>query len=110
MSIKDKLSRLKESIRAEKDPDVKQTLKAIGAGMANFYINNKKINDLAKQRYERFCNGCDFNEPENVVSLAVTDNSLPELSGKKCTECGGCTLSYKLRQSIKPCKLWKEND
>ncbi len=95
------INRLKESLEKEKkegkDPNVLKSLDAVFQGISNFYLNRNT--KLAKQRAERYCNGCEFNISEPIESLRVKDKRVPALSGRTCKECG-CVLSYKLRQNI----------
>lgn len=102
------IKRLKESYEQSEDPDIKTQIKAIISGITNFHINSRARTARARERYENHCKTCIHNKPEPIASLAVRDKEIPEISGRSCFECGGCILSYKLRQDIKPCSLWKE--
>lgn len=106
MSITDKIQRLKEGLASETDPDLILSTKAIISGIVNHHLNLRK--DLALQRYEQHCKGCEFNVEDPVDDMRVEDKLIPELSGKMCNHCGGCVLSYKIRQSIKKCEFWYE--
>lgn len=64
----------------------------------------------AEERAE-ICKTCVFFVDEPIDFLKVKDERIPIISEKMCGECG-CTLPYKIRQSIKPCEKWlkqKEN-
>lgn len=102
----DKLKRLRESFAKEKDPDIVLNAKAIYVGMSNFYFKSKKESEAAMLKYQKFCLNCKHNVIDPVESMRVEDSQCPELSGKMCDLCG-CVLSYKLRQTIKPCQKWK---
>lgn len=102
----EKIKRFKESLAKEKDPDIIASTKAVMVGITNFHLGIKSAENLAKERYEKHCKNCKHNAPEPIPSLQVEDKQIPELSRRQCNLCG-CTLSYKLRQSIKPCKFWK---
>lgn len=58
----------------------------------------------AEQRAE-ICGSCEFFVDEPIDFLKVKDERIPIVSGKMCDDCG-CTLPYKIRQSIKPCEKW----
>lgn len=102
----EKIKRYQEGLKNESNPDVKRDLKAIISGMTNFFVGSKKADEVAKDRLENSCSGCEFFKTDPIESERVEDKRIPQLSGKICGACG-CTLSYKLRQSIKPCKHWK---
>lgn len=104
MDLLEGIKRMKENLETETNPDAIKSVKAAISGMTNFYFGHKS--QLAKERLENFCKGCDFNMKEPVEDMRVKDNSIPELSGRMCGNCG-CVLSYKLRQSIKKCEFWK---
>lgn len=91
----------------ETDPDYRKDISAIIAGIRNFLTGSEKWNDTAIDRLENFCADCEFFVDEKVVSERVADKDIPGLSGKSCAHCG-CVLSFKLRQSVKPCEFWKE--
>ena len=79
-------------------------LEALVQGKHNFDNPNLQIENLAKKRLEK-CLVCpDFVE-EPIDIFRVIDKKIPKLSNKMCNQCG-CIQSYKLRQSIKICKLW----
>lgn len=75
-------------------------------GMHNFKHHDLDVELLAKERSDE-CEKCEMNVEEPIPFLRVEDKNIPELSNKMCDECG-CTLSYKLRQSITKCKKWSE--
>ncbi len=52
------------------------------------------------------CGSCRYLKDEPIDFFRVHDAKIPELSGKSCGKCG-CILSYKTRQSIKPCSRWQ---
>ncbi|PIF44300.1 hypothetical protein CLU96_1241 [Chryseobacterium sp. 52] len=103
----EKIKRYQENLKKESDPDVSKDIKAVISGMTNFYIHSKSENAKAKARYEKSCAGCAYFISDPIESEKVTDKDIPDLSGKICSLCG-CTSSYKLRQTIKPCEFWKE--
>lgn len=102
----DKLNRLKEGLASETNPDIIKSTKAIIQGLTYFHLGvNKK---LAKLRYENHCKGCSHNVIDPVISMHENDRQIPELSARMCDHCGGCVLSYKLRQEVKKCEYWNE--
>lgn len=76
------------------------------AGMRNFKNPIPEVEALAESRKDT-CVGCEFYTEEPIPFLRVTDERIPELSNNMCDECG-CTLSYKLRQSINKCDKWQK--
>lgn len=104
MDILQGLSRLRKSLKNEKDPDVILTTKAIIVGMTNFYFKNKKNEALDK--FNKFCVNCPSNIVDPAKDMQVEDSEIPEMSKKMCGDCG-CVLSFKTRQNIKPCPKWK---
>lgn len=75
-------------------------------GKRNFDNPIIEVEELAKLRLFD-CINCPKFVDEPIDFLRVVDERIPELSNKMCDGCG-CTLSYKLRQSIEKCELWKE--
>ena len=100
----DKFHRLKEALASETNPDIIMSTKAIMQGMTFFYLGvNTRI---AKLRYDKYCKSCKHNVPDPVKSMHEIDKSIPGLSGRMCDHCGGCVLSFKLRQDVKKCDYW----
>lgn len=85
---------------------VKEGFGPLEAGFENFKNPTQQVESLAKDR-AKTCIGCPLFVDEPVDFLRVTDTRIPELSDKMCDGCG-CTLSYKTRQSIKPCDKWQK--
>jgi len=75
-------------------------------GINNLNHPNIDVEILAKERMKT-CIGCPMYVDEPISFLKVIDKSIPELSNKMCDSCG-CTLSYKLRQSIETCDKWEK--
>lgn len=75
-------------------------------GVHNFRVINKDVEILAKIR-SITCGNCEMCIDEPIQFLAVEDKRIESISGKFCDDCG-CTLSYKLRQSITKCRKWQE--
>lgn len=75
-------------------------------GKENFKNKLPEIEELASKRLE-VCKGCRYFKDEPIHFFHVTDNNLPDVTGKSCGKCG-CILSYKLRQSLKPCSKWSK--
>lgn len=75
-------------------------------GKGNFDNPVIEVEELAKQRLLDCINCPNFVE-EPIDFLRVKDKTIKELSNKMCDLCG-CTLPYKIRQSIEKCELWKE--
>ena len=108
MDLMDKLNRLKEGLASETNPDLILSTKAIIQGLTFFYLGvNTK---LAKLRYDKHCKDCEHNVLDPVISMREKDTKIPELSDRMCKHCGGCVLSYKLRQNIKNCEFWDESE
>lgn len=105
MSISSKIERLKKALSTEEDPDILLSGRAILSGMLNFKLGLKT--PQAKQRFIDFCKSCEHNVEDPVEDMREVDKQIPDLSGKMCDYCGGCVLSYKIRQTIKPCDKWK---
>lgn len=106
MKLTDKINRFKEAMKSETDPDVIKSSKAILQGLSYFHLG---INtELARRRFENSCKACPHNVPDPVTSMRVEDTKIKELSSKMCDHCGGCVLSYKIRQTIKKCEFWDE--
>lgn len=101
-----KIKRLQASLQKEKDPNYREQIKAIIVGMTNYYTRSKKVTELARRRYKESCKGCPYFKTDPIESERIKDNDIPEIDGKMCYLCG-CTLPYKLRQSIKKCEHWK---
>lgn len=78
---------------------------ALKVGYHNFNHTNIDVELLAEER-KNTCLNCPFFVDEPIKFLKVTDKNIPELSGKMCDECG-CTLTYKLRQSLIKCNKWQ---
>jgi RNase P subunit RPR2 len=81
-------------------------IEPLEVGMHNFKHPNKDVEILAKIRSVT-CGNCHEYVDEPIDFLRVNDVRIESLSNKMCDECG-CTLSYKLRQSITKCKKWSE--
>jgi len=84
----------------------KNGIEPLQAGMHYFHSPNKDVEILAKIR-SATCGNCPEYVDEPIDFLKVNDVRIESLSNKMCNDCG-CTLSYKLRQSISKCKLWGE--
>lgn len=81
-------------------------LEPLAIGVKNFHFPKQKVEILAKQR-AKACVSCENLTSEPIPIFRIEDERIKELSGKMCNDCG-CTLSYKTRQSINKCKIWKE--
>lgn len=75
-------------------------------GKGNFDNPINEVEELANKRLLD-CIKCPNFVDEPIDFLRVKDKRIKELSNKMCDLCG-CTLPYKLRQSIEKCELWKE--
>ena len=80
------------------------------AGKANFVANIEKVENTAKSRVQ-VCTNCPDNnyEQEPIESFRVSDDRIPQLSNKMCGDCG-CSLPYLLRQNLKVCKHWTQQE
>lgn len=83
---------------------VKNGIDPLAEGMNNFNHPNIDVEILAKERMKT-CIGCPMYQIEPIQMFRIKDKSIPELSDMFCDSCG-CTLSYKLRQSIETCNKW----
>lgn len=84
---------------------IKKGVDPIKIGVYNFKHPDPQTEALAIER-KNTCVGCPLYVEEPIFFLRVTDPRIVELSNKMCNDCG-CTLSYKLRQSIVKCEKWK---
>ncbi|CAM3233322.1 hypothetical protein [Empedobacter stercoris] len=73
-------------------------------GVENFNNPVEEIEELASIRTQT-CIKCPYFQDEEIKMLQVEDTRQPQLSNKKCGECG-CILSYKTRQLIDKCSKW----
>lgn len=82
--------------------------KTVLTGGLDPYVEGKKNFEqglgIDKKKID-ICTGCKHFKDEPIDFLRVEDKDFPELSAKMCGACG-CTLSFKLRQTLKPCKEW----
>lgn len=85
---------------------LKSGLKPYEVGKHNFENPLLCIEQKAIERLE-ICKKCDNFVDEPIDFLRVKDERIPELSEKMCNDCG-CTLPYKIRQSIKTCEKWQK--
>lgn len=85
---------------------VKNGIEPLNTGYDNFKHPNIDVELLAKERKET-CIKCPMFKTEPIPMLRVEDKNIPELSNMFCDMCG-CTLSYKLRQSIDTCNKWEK--
>lgn len=106
MSIASKIQRLREALASEADPNLIKSGKAILAGMSFFKLGINK--DLAEKRFINHCRTCQYNVLDPVEDMREKDSQIPEASDRMCSHCGGCVLSYKLRQSVNKCEFWQE--
>ena len=75
-------------------------------GKRNFKKPTKETEQLAINRSDA-CKNCVSFTDEPIDFFRVVDKKIPILSNKMCDDCG-CTLSYKVRQSIEKCDKWQE--
>lgn len=85
---------------------VSNGLEPLEEGINNFKHPNVDVELLAKERKET-CVGCPMYKKEPIPMFRVIDKNIPELSNIFCDLCG-CTLSYKLRQSLDKCNKWQK--
>lgn len=76
----------------------------LSVGYDNFKKTDIEVEKLAEER-SLDCSNCENFTDEPIGFLKVKDEKIPLISNKMCDECG-CTLSYKLRQSIIKCDKW----
>lgn len=86
----------------------KNGIKPIQEGKNNFINPKPLIEQNALKRAEK-CLECKNYSDEPIDMFKVVDERVPELSKKMCDGCG-CPLSYLLRQNIKICKKWDEDE
>lgn len=85
---------------------VKNGISPLEEGVRNFNTIDMDVELLAKER-TGVCVDCIFFVDEPISFLKVKDKNIPELTDKMCDDCG-CTLSYKIRQSLIKCDKWLE--
>lgn len=105
MKILSKIKRLTEALSSETDPDYIKSGRAVLRGMLNF--KSGKLEPTSRD-FAYICKTCPDNIPETDPDLEETDAEFPFLSSRMCGACGGCVLSYKVRQNIKPCEKWQQ--
>lgn len=81
-------------------------IEPISEGIKNYSNPIPEIESIARERLD-ICTGCPMFKTEPIPFLRVSDERLPEASDKFCDDCG-CTLPYKLRQSLSVCKKWEK--
>jgi len=79
-------------------------IKAIEQGINNYNNYNNEVELLACER-AKICVNCTHYKEEPNNLLKVTDDLIPELDEMYCSDCG-CSLPYKLRQSLIKCAKW----
>lgn len=84
---------------------IKKGIDPVKTGVYNFKHPDLKTEQLAIER-KNTCINCPFYVDEPIDFFKIKDSRIEELSNKMCDECG-CTLSYKLRQSIEKCERWR---
>lgn len=92
-----------EALRSETDPDYIKSGRAVLRGMINFNVGDKVA---SSKDFAYICKECPDNIAETDPDLEEVDKDFPFLSSRMCGACGGCVLSYKVRQDIKPCEKW----
>jgi len=81
-------------------------LDGLSEGIDNFKYNIPEVEAKAKKRLQT-CLTCPLFKPEPIPMFRVKDKRLPEASKMYCSGCG-CTISYKIRQSVFKCEKWNE--
>jgi hypothetical protein len=81
-------------------------IEPISEGVSNYNNPKPDTESLAKDRLS-ICASCPMFKTEPIPFLRVKDERLPEASDMFCDDCG-CTLPYKLRQSLSLCKKWEK--
>jgi hypothetical protein len=95
-----------QSFRKKIKTLLKVGIDPITNGFTNFKNPTKETEKLALERLFD-CINCPAFLDEPILFLKVKDKNIPDFSGKFCDECG-CTLSYKVRQSISKCDKWQK--
>lgn len=85
---------------------IKNGIDPLTVGIYNFKNTDFDIELLAMER-SMICENCVYFKIEPIYFLKVIDKNIPRLTDKMCDECG-CTLSYKLRQSLIKCEQWEK--
>lgn len=68
------------------------------------YLNKSEVSEgIAKQR-ATICATCEHNKKGMI--LTFIKDSLKEIEGHYCNDCGGCPLSAKVRTKREVCKKW----
>ena len=79
-------------------------IKAIQQGFENYNNYNQQIEDLANERVKNCVNCIHYKKEPNEL-LKVDDELIIEADEMMCNDCG-CSLPYKLRQTIIKCDKW----
>lgn len=98
------IKRLSEGLSSETDPSIILTARAALRGSMNLA---KSQLEPTSEKFAYICKTCPDNIVETDDNLKVEDPDFPFLSERMCGACGGCVLSYKVRQNIKLCDKWK---
>jgi len=85
---------------------LKDGLDPIKEGINNFTDPKYDIECLAKERLNK-CLTCPLFKLEPIPLFRVKDTLTPEASNMFCDGCG-CTISYKIRQSLSTCDKWNK--
>jgi hypothetical protein len=83
---------------------LKEGFEPVEEGVFHYHNINEDVEAIARERIET-CIGCPFFKKEPVDFLRVKDERIIEASEMYCEDCG-CTLPYKIRQTIKTCDKW----
>jgi len=92
------------SFKKKVETVIKKGIDPVKIGVYNFKHPDLQTEALAVER-KNTCINCPLYVDEPIIFFRVTDTRIVELSNKMCDDCG-CTLSYKLRQSIEKCERW----
>lgn len=81
-------------------------IEAIKEGVHNLENYNKEVEELANERVQ-ICVSCKYYKEEPNNLLKVDDTLILEADQMMCNDCG-CSLPYKLRQSLIKCNKWQK--
>jgi len=79
-------------------------IKDILSGWKNFIDKSEVTEEIATQR-AKVCDTCKHKK-KGMLTAFIKD-SLTEIQGYYCTDCGGCPLSAKVRTKRDVCEKWK---
>jgi hypothetical protein len=81
-------------------------IKDILSGWTNFIDKSEVTEEIAKERAE-ICATCEH--AKKGMLLTFIKDSLKNIEGHYCNDCGGCPLSAKVRTKNDVCEKWQRD-